>query len=125
MRSSNHYFLGKIRMSPLMYGSLRYIAGRHRNGALNINEVAELKQTQLRSFKKHEWIIETADHHGITITEEGKKALRAFEDNDEFFRRVQTLSFSSLLNLTLPDDVGRMLPERIHALHGKHNSAAA
>lgn len=106
MSRSNHPLtnLGAIRMSPLMYGSLRYIATRHNNGALTVNEVLELRQTQLRSFKHHEWILETADRNGIVITKAGKAALKSFEENDEFFRRSTIMSFSAILNLRLPDE---------------------
>lgn len=96
---------GAIRMSPLMYGSLSYIASAHRNGTLNIDEVMSLKQTQLRSFKKHKWIAETDDKKGIHITDKGKKELREFTSNDQFFRKAVTMSFSSLLNLRLPGEI--------------------
>ncbi len=95
--------LGSIRMSPLQYGSLHYIATCHRNGIIDIEELAGLKQTQIRSFMTNKWIEETKDRTGIVITDKGKRDLRAFTSNDQFFRREATMSFTSLLNLRLPN----------------------
>jgi hypothetical protein len=98
------HYLGKIRMSPLMYGSLRYIVSK---GTLTIDEVLELKQTQLRAFRQHDppWIVETGDHKGIRATKEGRAALRSYETNEEYFRTSEhvNLTFTSLLHLVLPD----------------------
>lgn len=95
--------LGKVRMSPLMYGSLSYIATAHKDGTISIDELSQLKQTQIRSFMKQEWIKETKDRNRVGITELGKHDLRAFTTNDEFFRKAARMSFSCLLNLRLPD----------------------
>lgn len=99
MEQNAVHHLGKIRMSPLMYGSLKFIGSRN---SLTMEDVFALKQTQLRAFKTHQWIVELPGRNGIKITKEGKSALNFYDSNDEFFRRVARLSVTSLLNLELP-----------------------
>lgn len=111
-----HFRLGSIRMSPLMYGSLFFISSRHSNGHLDLDELSLLKQTQVRSFKTHNWIAETPNKRGIMITRDGRRALESFSNNEDFFRGTASMSFSSLLNLDLPDiaEEKEERPKRIH-----------
>ncbi len=94
--------IGRIAMSQFMYGSLRYIESKN-GGSLSATDVLLLKQTQLRSFKKHQWIVERKDGSAIDITKLGREVLREMSGSDGFFRTTTRLSFTSLLNLRLPE----------------------
>lgn len=89
------------RLSPMMYGSLRYILTLHK-GRIGLDELAGLNQTQIRAFKVHQWIKETPHGDGVEITKEGRAVVQNFEANDQFFRKVSRLSFTGLLSLRMP-----------------------
>jgi len=86
-----------IRLSNRQFGQLRAIQWSAK-GTVKIDELASFNQLTLGSNKRRGFIKETDQKDGVTITQEGRRALRSFERAD-FMRQVASMHFSTFLDL--------------------------
>jgi hypothetical protein len=91
-----------VRMSNRQYSFLRYLREAAKGG-LGLEELSHLNQGTIGSAKRRHWLTETRKRDGVTMTQEGKEALRAFEHGD-FTRSVARMKFSSFLSLDVYDE---------------------
>lgn len=86
-----------VRLSNRAYGQLRAIlAAPHR--VLTLEQISTFNQLVLGGNRRRGFVVETRNRRGLTITDEGRAAIRSF-DTAEFYRKVATMNFSSFLKL--------------------------
>jgi hypothetical protein len=92
-----HVHQTAVRLSNRQFGQLRAILASPR-ATLTIEEVSCMNQLTLGGNKRRGFIAETPTKDGVTLTHQGRQALRAF-DNADFLRQVSSMRFSRYLDL--------------------------